>query len=99
MLPLNELSSPTEIHAYISGRVQGVNFRYHIRHKANELKLSGYARNLDDGRVEILAQGSQIDLYNLIDYIGSNPGLSYVTGIDINWQKPRESFNSFHIRF
>ena len=46
-------------HIYYSGRVQGVGFRYTTQIFANELKLSGWVKNLNDGRVEILVEGKQ----------------------------------------
>jgi acylphosphatase len=55
-----------QIRAFASGRVQGVNFRYYVYRKARQLGLKGYVCNLDDGRVEILAQGSRDDIENLI---------------------------------
>jgi len=84
---------------FIQGRVQGVNFRYYVRRKAGELKLRGYARNLSDGRVEILAQGPRDNLERLIDYVRDNPGLSFVTGLDINWEEPKGDLGSFYIKF
>ncbi|HEX5421444.1 MAG TPA: acylphosphatase, partial [Gammaproteobacteria bacterium] len=46
----------------VSGRVQGVGFRYATAQKARELALAGQARNLDDGRVEVLACGGEAAL-------------------------------------
>jgi len=50
---------------FISGRVQGVSFRAATRKEARRLGLHGYARNLDDGRVEVLAAGSEEALREL----------------------------------
>ena len=88
-----------QIHIFVSGRVQGVNFRYYIQRKAFELGLKGYVRNLDDGRVEILAQGSREVLENLISYVRSNPGFSRVFDLDIDWETPKGKFDNFQIRF
>lgn len=51
------------MHCYVSGRVQGVFFRASARHEAERLGITGYAKNLPDGRVEVLACGpkSQVD--------------------------------------
>ena len=46
-------------HVFISGRVQGVNFRWYTQHKAQQLGLSGWVRNLWDGRVEAVFEGSE----------------------------------------
>ena len=45
------------VHITVDGRVQGVGFRYQCRHEAKKLGLTGWVRNLDDGRVEVLAEG------------------------------------------
>jgi len=88
-----------QLHAYVDGRVQGVNFRYYVQRKASELNLVGYVRNLPDGRVEILAQGTKEDLEKLIAYVRSNPGISFVTELVIGWEEPKGKFDSFKIRF
>jgi acylphosphatase len=46
-------------HYYVSGRVQGVGFRYRAYHTANSLRLTGYVKNLYDGRVELEVQGER----------------------------------------
>jgi len=47
------------MHCYVTGRVQGVFFRASARHEAERLGITGYAKNLPDGRVEVLACGSK----------------------------------------
>ena len=54
---------------YISGRVQGVFYRASTRHKATELGCTGYACNLDDGRVEVLAVGEPKAVQSLLDWL------------------------------
>lgn len=54
---------------YISGRVQGVFYRASTRHKAIELGCAGYAANLDDGRVEVLAVGEPQSVQSLLDWL------------------------------
>jgi len=55
------------IHLIVSGRVQGVFFRANVRNKANELGLKGYAKNLPDGNVEVVAEGDEEKLEELIE--------------------------------
>jgi acylphosphatase len=57
----------------VSGRVQGVGYRYFTRKKALELGLSGYAENLSDGRVEVVAEGEKTDLELLIHHLRQGP--------------------------
>ncbi len=88
-----------QAHIFVHGRVQGVGFRYDVRKRASALALKGYVRNLADGRVEILARGSRESLGKLVNYVRSNPGLSYVIKLDINWEEPLGDLEDFHIRF
>lgn len=55
--------------AYVYGVVQGVGFRYHTQQKATDLGLTGYARNLDDGSVEVLACGTQDRVEQLLAWL------------------------------
>ncbi len=88
-----------QAHIFAHGRVQGVGFRYHVLKRAIALALGGYVRNLADGRVEILAQGPRENLDKLMDYVRSNPGLSYVVKLDINWEEPLSNLEDFRIDF
>jgi acylphosphatase len=62
----------------ISGRVQGVAFRAHTRAQANVLGLRGYARNLSDGRVEVLAVGDATAIEGLAEWLRHGPPLARV---------------------
>ncbi|CAM3487202.1 acylphosphatase [Rouxiella silvae] len=61
--------SKTSIAAYVYGRVQGVGFRFATQQQANGLGLTGYAKNLDDGGVEIIACGEQHNIDLLLDWL------------------------------
>ena len=67
----------------VSGRVQGVGFRCATVEKARELGLNGHARNLPDGRVEVLACGSESALGELREWLNEGPPLARVRGIEI----------------
>ncbi|MGC6177925.1 acylphosphatase [Lacrimispora sp. 38-1] len=56
-------------HIYISGRVQGVGFRFRVMQFANQFKLAGWVRNLDDGRVEMELQGEREKIDHLFDIL------------------------------
>ena len=62
--------------AWVHGRVQGVGFRWWTRARACELGLRGYARNLNDGRVEVVAEGVRADCERLLELLrsGHTPG-------------------------
>jgi len=69
------------IHCYISGRVQGVFFRASTRQRAQELKLAGYARNLPDGRVEVMACGDLGSLNTFRRWLQAGPPQARVTSV------------------
>jgi acylphosphatase len=58
---------------WVRGRVQGVGMRWWIRSRALELGLSGWARNLTDGRVEVVAEGSAAACHTLLALLGAEP--------------------------
>jgi len=62
----------------VSGRVQGVGFRASARHRARAIGLSGYARNLADGRVEVFAQGEPADIEQFARWLQNGPPLARV---------------------
>ncbi len=68
---------------FVSGRVQGVYFRASTRQKAAELGLSGYASNLEDGRVEVLAVGDTHSVHMLIQWLHTGPPAAQVITVDI----------------
>ncbi|MBI1935598.1 acylphosphatase [Candidatus Woesearchaeota archaeon] len=84
-------------HITVFGKVQGVFFRDSTRRKATALGLKGYAENLADGNVEVVAEGSEEKIKELISFIKQGPGVSRVTGVQIKHREP-ENFKSFEIR-
>jgi acylphosphatase len=66
----------------IRGRVQGVGFRYFAQSAATSLGLSGYVRNLDDGRVEVYACGNEDQLRELAGLLHNGPRWSDVRGVE-----------------
>ena len=68
----------------VSGRVQGVHFRASTRSEALVLGVAGHARNLPDGRVEILAVGSEAAVAQLIRWLGKGPPTARVDLVEVN---------------
>lgn len=66
---------------FISGRVQGVCYRANTRQKANQLGITGYGRNLPDGRVEVLMCGNPGQLEKLRDWCWQGPSAAQVTDV------------------
>jgi len=81
----------------ISGRVQGVFYRASTRERAAALGINGYARNLDDGRVEVLACGTQASLDALEAWLWQGPSAAGVKHVDAEQSPGDESYDSFVI--
>ncbi len=82
---------------FISGTVQGVGFRFFVQHKASAFGLSGWARNLPDGRVEVFASGSPDRLSDLAAALHVGPRMAEVRGIEEQDAEP-DGGSSFSIR-
>lgn len=80
----------------VKGKVQGVFFRANVRKKALELGLTGYAKNLEDGDVEVVAQGNADAIRRLEKFIQSSPGTSTVEELQSR-ETDKEKFASFDI--
>jgi acylphosphatase len=74
--------------AWVSGRVQGVNYRAATALRATQLGVRGYARNLEDGRVEVLALGTCDAVEALLNWLWRGPSFADVTAVDIEEMDP-----------
>jgi acylphosphatase len=86
-------------HIFISGHVQGIGFRWWVRRLAQDLQLSGWVRNLSDGRVEVIAEGEKKKLTKLIELIKKGPEFSKVDEVGVSWKKSSGDFEKFEIIF
>jgi acylphosphatase len=84
-------------HIFVSGRVQGVGFRAFVQHQAYSLDLTGWVKNLPDGRVEILTEGSKEDITALIDKLEEGPIGARVENVDVNWERYQGDHERFRI--
>ena len=82
----------------ISGRVQGVAFRYYTINMAQSLGINGWVKNCYDGKVEIVMEGEEDKVKELIDWCYRGPGSAIVEKVDIKWEEHKREFNSFSIR-
>jgi acylphosphatase len=82
---------------YVRGRVQGVGYRYFAQHAASALGLAGYAKNLDDGRVEVYAAGPADKLSTMAGMLHQGPRWADVRGVE-EQEAEVESRSSFDIR-
>lgn len=86
-----------QLHAVVQGHVQGVGFRAFVLATAQYENLTGWVRNCYDGNVELLAEGDQAGLENLLDAIRRGPGGSYVSHVEYQWQEAGGKFNRFSV--
>jgi acylphosphatase len=88
----------SRLHAMVSGRVQGVNFRYFVIEQASELDLTGWVRNRWDGSVEITAEGPHQKLEQLLQAVRHGPPMSTVEDVDFAWLEATGEFVGFSVR-
>ena len=74
-----------QFRAVVRGRVQGVYYRATTVDEAQALGLAGYARNMPDGSVEVVARGEESALKRFIEYLHRGPTLAVVTGVEVEW--------------
>ena len=86
-------------HVYISGRVQGVFFRSNTRNMAEKLDLTGWVRNLPDGRVEAVFEGEESDVKEVIEWCHKGPTYASVSDVEVKFDKPTGEFDRFEIRY
>lgn len=89
----------TRVHVHYTGRVQGVGFRYGAREVACGFELTGFVRNLADGRVELLAEGEESELRGFLDAIRASHLGHYIRQAAVDWLPANGEFKGFEIRF
>lgn len=88
----------TRLHLYIIGRVQGVYFRDSTRELAESLGLTGYVKNLPDGRVEAVVEGEKDSVDRLAQWCHSGPPRAIVSSVEIHNESYKGEFEIFGIR-
>jgi acylphosphatase len=86
------------VHVWVSGRVQGVSYRAYARSKATGLGLTGWVRNLADGRVEILAEGEASRIAEFLDWCRTGPPLAEVEECRVVEEAPQGDLLDFDVR-
>ena len=88
------------IHIIVTGRVQGVGFRYFTVRCANDLGISGWVRNLPDGSVETAIQGRGENIEEMIKRLRQGPGAANVSSLEIEEiESGSEELSGFAMRF
>lgn len=86
-----------QLHILVSGWVQGVGFRYFARTKAAMFNIKGYAKNLPDGKVEVVAEGQKEDLDKYVMELRRGPTLARVTNLKIKEFPSTRKYQTFRI--
>ena len=87
-----------QLHAYYSGRVQGVGFRFTAESIAVRLGVNGWVKNLDDGRVEIVAEAEEELLKEFLERLKEEFS-RYIGEVQTDWQAASGKFSGFSIEF
>ena len=86
-------------HVFISGIVQGVFFRQKTKQQAESQSVTGWIKNLPDGRVEAIFEGEAEAVNRLVDFSKKGPINAQVTDFDLKWEKYKGEFRNFEIIF
>lgn len=86
-----------QMHVHVSGTVQGVSYRAFTRREAERLNLTGWVRNLEDGRVEAIFNGPQPYVEQMVNWCKRGPLRAQVTEV-VAEKMPLEAFTGFDIR-
>ncbi len=82
----------------VCGRVQGVFFRQNVKNEAVRLGLCGFVKNHANGDVEIIAEGDESKINELIKFCKNSPGHSHVENVDMDFEKVTGEFDGFEVR-
>lgn len=79
----------TRVHVFVMGDVQGLGFRQAIADKANEQGVTGWVKNLSDGRVEAVLEGPRDEVYRVVGLCRAGPKGAKVNGVQVDREPPR----------
>jgi acylphosphatase len=83
----------------ITGRVQGVGFRWFAQKKAEETNIKGWVKNTSDGGVQVMALGEEIDLKTFMDHLRFGPSAARVINLTKTEMPSLEEFSDFRVRY
>ena len=91
--------SAKRMQIFFEGTVQGVGFRFTAERLARRFPVTGYVRNLDDGRVEVTAEGEESVLVEFLTAIRESGMKHYIRDIEARWSDSKDCFKGFSIAF
>ncbi len=86
------------VHVFVSGKVQGVFFRSGTKNKADELGLTGWVRNLLDGRVEAVFEGEEVEVEKMLEWCRKGPEYARVREVEVIPEPYKGEFSGFQLR-
>ena len=89
----------TRVHIFVSGRVQGVYFRQNTKQVASRHRVTGWVRNLPDGRVEAIFEGSEMDVNEVIEWCHVGPQKASVQDVAVKFGKYTGEFADFDVNY
>ena len=95
----SENNKKIRAHVFIVGKVQGVYFRQNTRVVANRHKVTGWVRNLRDGRVETVLEGNEMDVSELIEWFYAGPPKAKVDDVQIKYESYIGEFQGFKVNY
>lgn len=95
----SENNKKIRAHVFIIGKVQGVYFRQNTRIVANRHKVTGWVRNLRDGRVEAVLEGNEMDVSELIEWFYAGPPKAKVDDVQIKYESYIGEFQGFKVNY
>ena len=86
-------------HLFYLGRVQGIGFRYTAEGVAHRAGVVGFVKNLSDGRVEVVCEGSKEKIDSMLEEIMKGPLGRHIQKVDCFWEEPTGAFTDFTVEF
>lgn len=82
---MNNVNKNVCAHIIVKGRVQGVAFRYHARNFAHQIKVYGWIRNLTNGDVELMVEGTKNSVEEMVKWCKIGPPMALVENVVVDW--------------
>ena len=87
-----------QLHLFYSGKVQGIGFRYAVQDIASQQKVCGWVKNLNDSRVEVVAEAEEDVLNDFLKFINQH-FYRYISDLSVEWLRQTGEFRDFQIIF
>jgi acylphosphatase len=94
---VSDSKKKTRVHVFIRGKVQGVYFRQNTKQVATRCRVTGWVRNLPDGRVEAIFEGDKVDVNEVIEWCHIGPPKAKVEDVDVRFEKYTGEFANFTV--